>query len=84
MAKTLYDYWFTQFDFPNTDDKPYRFSGGEMVWNDQLKRDIPKGWEVGNLYSIADPINGLACKNTAREMERYRFLSLRSKKCMRE
>lgn len=52
MAKTLYDYWFTQFDFPNTDDKPYRFSGGEMVWNDQLKRDIPKGWEVGNLYSL--------------------------------
>ena len=62
MAKTLYDYWFTQFDFPNTDDKPYRFSGGEMVWNDQLKRDIPKGWEVGNLYSIADPINELACQ----------------------
>lgn len=62
MSKTLYNYWFTQFDFPNTDGKPYRSSGGEMVWNDQLKRDIPKGWEVGNLYSIADPINGLACQ----------------------
>lgn len=46
MAKTLYDYWFTQFDFPNADGKPYRSSGGEMVWNDQLKREIPKGWEV--------------------------------------
>ena len=44
MAKTLYDYWFTQFDFPNADGKPYRTSGGEMVWNDQLKREIPKGW----------------------------------------
>lgn len=44
MAKTLYDYWFTQFDFPNAEGKPYRSSGGEMVWNDQLKRDIPKGW----------------------------------------
>lgn len=46
MAKTLYDYWFTQFDFPNADGKPYRSSGGEMVWNDQLKREIPKGWGV--------------------------------------
>ncbi len=54
MAKTLYDYWFTQFDFPNADGKPYRSSGGEMVWNDQLKREIPKGWEVdiiGNILS---------------------------------
>ena len=62
MAKRLYDYWFTQFDFPNADGKPYRSSGGEMVWNDQLKREIPKGWGVGNLYSIANPINGLACQ----------------------
>ena len=54
MAKTLYDYWFTQFDFPNADGKPYCSSGGEMVWNDQLKREIPKGWEVdiiGNILS---------------------------------
>lgn len=54
MAKTLYDYWFTQFDFPNAEGKPYRSSGGDMVWNDQLKRKIPKGWTadvVGNLFS---------------------------------
>lgn len=62
MAKTLYDYWFTQFDFPNADGKPYRTSGGEMVWNEQLKREIPMGWSVDNLYSIAEPINGLACQ----------------------
>lgn len=62
MAKTLYDYWFVQFDFPDENGKPYRTSGGEMVWNEQLKRKIPKGWEVGNLYSIADFINGLACQ----------------------
>lgn len=61
-AKTLYDYWFTQFDFPNAEGKPYRSSGGAMEWNKQLKREIPKGWNVGNLYSIADPINGLACQ----------------------
>ena len=62
MAKTIYDYWFVQFDFPDENGKPYRTSGGEMVWNEQLKREIPKGWEVGNLYSIADFINGLACQ----------------------
>lgn len=49
MAKTLYDYWFVQFDFPDENGKPYRTSGGEMVWNEQLKREIPKGWEIGNL-----------------------------------
>lgn len=44
MAKTLYDYWFVQFDFPDGNGRPYRTSGGEMVWNEQLKREIPKGW----------------------------------------
>lgn len=62
MAKTIYDYWFTQFDFPDADGKPYRSSGGAMEWNKQVKRDIPKGWNVGNLYAIAEPINGLACQ----------------------
>lgn len=49
MAKTLYDYWFVQFDFPDENGKPYKSSGGEMVWSEKLKRDIPKGWEVENL-----------------------------------
>lgn len=49
MAKTIYDYWFVQFDFPNAEGKPYRSSGGEMVWNEQLKREIPKGWGVNPL-----------------------------------
>lgn len=52
MAKTLYDYWFTQFDFPNAEGKPYRSSGGEMAWNDQLKRAIPKGWQVSSIGSV--------------------------------
>lgn len=46
MAKTLYDYWFVQFDFPDENGKPYQSSGGEMVYNDTLKRHIPKGWEA--------------------------------------
>ena len=44
MAKQLYDYWFVQFDFPNVEGKPYKSSGGAMVWNEKLKREIPQGW----------------------------------------
>jgi len=47
MAKTLYDYWFVQFDFPDKNGKPYKTSGGKMVWNKELKREIPDGWEAG-------------------------------------
>ena len=46
MAKTLYDYWFVQFDFPDKNGKPYKTSGGKMVWNDKMNREIPEGWEV--------------------------------------
>ena len=63
MAKRLYDYWFVQFDFPNENGKPYKSSGGKVAYNAELKREIPAGWEVGNLYEIADYINGLACQN---------------------
>ena len=54
MAKALYDYWFVQFDFPDENGRPYRASGGEMVWNPQFKREIPKGWESGKLSDIAN------------------------------
>lgn len=62
MAKQLYDYWFVQFDFPNEEGKPYKSSGGAMVWNDKLKREIPKGWHCGTLLDIAEYTNGLACQ----------------------
>ena len=58
MAKTLYDYWFLQFDFPDENGKPYRTSGGEMVWNDQLKREIPKGWGIGKIKQLGSIISG--------------------------
>ena len=58
MAKTLYDYWFVQFDFPAENGRPYRASGGEMVWNPQLKREIPKGWEAGTIGQIGSVISG--------------------------
>ena len=56
MAKQLYDYWFVQFDFPNEEGKPYKSSGGEMVYNERLKREIPKGWEILHLADC------LSCK----------------------
>ena len=52
MAKQLYDYWFVQFDFPNEEGKPYKSSGGAMVWNEKLKREIPQGWNCSMLQSI--------------------------------
>ncbi|OFM34688.1 restriction endonuclease subunit S [Neisseria sp. HMSC068C04] len=58
MAKTLYDYWFVQFDFPDADGKPYKSSGGEMVFDETLKREIPKGWEVKSLNQVADIVMG--------------------------
>lgn len=52
MAKTIYDYWFLQFEFPNEEGKPYKSSGGKMVWNEELKREIPEGWETKRLSDI--------------------------------
>ena len=60
MAKTLYDYWFVQFDFPDENGKPYRTSGGEMVWNEQLKREIPKGWNVTTINDITHSYRGVS------------------------
>ena len=56
LAKTIYDYWFVQFDFPDKNGKPYKSSGGKMVWNEQLKREVPEGWEVVPLSSLAEKI----------------------------
>ncbi|MBO4234808.1 restriction endonuclease subunit S, partial [Riemerella anatipestifer] len=53
LAKTIYDYWFVQFDFPDESGKPYKSSGGKMVYNEILKREIPEGWEVKKLGKYA-------------------------------
>jgi type I restriction enzyme S subunit len=59
MAKQLYDYWFVQFDFPNEEGKPYKSSGGAMVWNEKLKREIPSCFEVVNMGKLCDFRNGI-------------------------
>ena len=56
LAKTIYDYWFVQFDFPDENGKPYKTSGGKMVYNDILKREIPEGWEVKKLGEVIEPL----------------------------
>jgi len=71
MAKTLYDYWFVQFDFPDANGRPYKSSGGKMVYNAELKREIPVGWEVKTLLNIATYTNGLACQNYRPTDENY-------------
>ncbi len=70
MAKTIYDYWFVQFDFPSPSPLeragvglPYKSSGGKMVWNEELKREVPEGWEVGTFGSYAKAKGGFAFKS---------------------
>ena len=58
MAKQLYDYWFVQFDFPNEEGKPYKSSGGAMVWNEKLKREIPTSFDVKSLSEIIEVKDG--------------------------
>jgi type I restriction enzyme S subunit len=60
IAKQLYDYWFVQFDFPDENGKPYKSSGGKMVWNDQLKREIPEGWNTCKLGDLIDFRRGIS------------------------
>lgn len=74
MAKTLYDYWFVQFDFPDANGKPYKSSGGDMVFDETLKREIPKGWEVKSLWKVAKYFNGLALQKYRPENEFDDFL----------
>ena len=54
MAKQLYDYWFVQFDFPDENGKPYKSSGGKMIWDEKLKKMIPEGWSGGCFSDIAN------------------------------
>jgi type I restriction enzyme S subunit len=62
MVKTLYDYWFVQFNFPNENGKPFKSSGGKMVWNQELKREIPEGWKVKRIGDVAKFVNGKGIK----------------------
>ena len=71
LAKQLYDYWFVQFDFPDENGRPYKSSGGKMVWNEVLKREVPEGWVVKRLGDIAALNNRTLTKNDRFETIKY-------------
>lgn len=73
---TLYEYWFLQYDFPNENGKPYKSSGGKMVWNEELKREIPEGWKVSKIGDILEEANKSKIKvNDAKEKGKYPFFT---------
>lgn len=78
MAKTLYDYWFVQFDFPNENGKPYKSSGGKMVYHEELKREIPEGWEVGTLGKNIEIERGISYKSSEINGEGVPMINLNS------
>lgn len=78
MAKQIYDYWFVQFDFPNEDGIPYKTSGGKIIWDDTLKREIPEGWEVSNLSSFLDFSNGINYEKNIVGNKDYRIINVRN------
>ena len=78
MAKTLYDYWFVQFDFPDQNGKPYKSSGGKMVYNPELKREIPEGWRVEKLGDVAKFKNGINYEKTSSGSEKIKIINVRN------
>ena len=77
LAKQLYDYWFVQFDFPDEQGKPYKSSGGKMVWNEKLKREIPDGWEAVSVNDISDSYRGVSYAKDDLVDEQHGLLVLR-------
>ena len=75
MAKTLYEYWFTQFDFPNEEGKPYSSSGGAMEWNEQLKHKIPKGWQATTMSALTTVVTGKEDANFSSPNGQFKFFT---------
>lgn len=78
MAKTIYDYWFLQFDFPDENGKPYKSCGGKMVWNEELKKEIPEGWEVKSLLELSDLNNGINYDKNENGDKKYKIVNVRN------
>lgn len=79
MAKQLYDYWFVQFDFPDENGRPYKSSGGKMVWNEKLKMAIPEGWNYGTLNTWLEIKSGFPFKSeTYQSSGRYKVITIKN------
>ncbi len=81
MARTLYDYWFVQFDFPDTNGNPYKSSGGKMVYNEELKREIPEGWELKLIGNYFDYLEGPGIRKFNYSDDGHNFINIR---CIKE
>ena len=75
LARQLYDYWFVQFDFPDANGKPYKSSGGKMVYNEKLKREIPDGWEYLTTNKLTNVITGKEDANFSVANGKYSFFT---------
>ena len=75
MAKTIYDYWFLQYEFPNEEGKPYKSSGGKMIYNEELKKEIPVGWKVKEVQDYCNIFTGKKDVNQALDKGKYKFFS---------
>lgn len=78
MAKTIYDYWFLQFEFPNEEGKPYKSSGGKLVWNEDLKKEIPEGWEVKKIDDFGTLSNGINYDKDLSGNKEYKIVNVRN------
>lgn len=78
MAKTIYDYWFLQYEFPNEEGKPYKSSGGKMVYNEELKKEIPEGWKVEKLSKLALFNNGINYDKDEVGDKEYKIINVRN------
>jgi type I restriction enzyme, S subunit len=75
LAKTIYEYWFVQFDFPDEKGKPYKSNGGKMIYNDELKREIPNDWEIKKLNDFCNIFTGKKDVNQTVVNGKYKFFS---------
>ncbi len=78
MARTIYDYWFLQFDFPDENGKPYKSSGGKMVWNEELKCEIPDGWETDEIGNLMESKRGISYNSATIGVEGVPMINLAS------
>ena len=75
----MYNYWFVQFDFPDKNGKPYKSSGGAMVWNEELKREIPKGWKVKQMDEVIEIRSGFPFQSsTYLSKGKYRIITIKN------
>lgn len=78
MAKTIYDYWFLQFEFPNEEGKPYKSSGGKMVWNEELKREVPEGWSIEGVEHFGTLQNGINYDKGVLGNKEYKIVNIKN------